>query len=324
MSTITKPMKKLVSTILLSFLLGAIVHAQTYDPLIKEGSFWDYEYWQQIDPNDSPFCPDAILRYQIASDTLINGNTYKKIRVYPLQGEPNIHYPEFCIDPPYYYNGGIFMVHERYIREDVANKKVYIWAQPSDIHGNLLPFKEMLLYDFDVEVGDVIENVYAGHPVFAYSEEPSGLEITETVTEKGFDTYLNRNYIQTSKGRYYEGLGSHETDLFRNFETSLSHWTDLRCFGDAQNQNSCAPILSTTNYQLEQIKIFPNPTSDYISFTNLDNNRFKLYSLLGKEINVTFSEETQQLDISHVRAGIYLLEITGANGGKRIQKIIKQ
>ena len=85
----------------------------------------------------------------------------------------------------------------------------------------------------------------------------------------------------------------------------------------------CAPVLSVDNYRLAQIKVFPNPTLEKISFTNLDNNKFKLYSIIGKEIFIQFSEQNQEIDISHLNQGIYFLEIRGSKNSKRIIKLVK-
>lgn len=315
-------MKKYLLLLVFFSLYWTSLEAQEYEPLIKEGSFWDFEFWHSPDGNDTPYCPDFTLRYQIANDTLINGNIYKKVKAFTLQGEPNSIFPEICIDPPYYYDANDFTFENRYLREDLENKTVYIWAQTKDVDGNLLPYQEMILYKFDVQVGDVIDNVYLGEPFSEYTGMGIGLEVSETVIEVGYDTNENRNFVQTTYGRYFEGLGNLE-DVFRAFETALSHAMVMTCYGDAQNQNNCAPTLSTSNDQLQQIKIFPNPTSGKISFTNIEGSQFKLYSILGTEINIQFSNEHEEMNISHLPTGVYLLQIQNENGRSRIEKIIK-
>jgi len=50
---------------------------QDYDPIIKEGSFWDVMF------QGSGACTGA-SRFEIANDTLINNITYKRIKVFPI------------------------------------------------------------------------------------------------------------------------------------------------------------------------------------------------------------------------------------------------
>lgn len=296
-------MKKLLSILILSLLFNLTGHAQDYEPFIKDGSFWDVETY---DP--AGFCNYDLRKYQIASDTLINGLTYKKVKILPFHGDPHPDWPDFCIIPPYEIYGNDFSYAEFYLRENIANQKVYIWTRN---FVNTNEFKEYTLYDFDVETGDEIENSYHAW----------GASMTVINVEVNTD---GRKVVTVGGpiNDYTEGIGT-ETGIFNNDHPIGGPIHQLICWGNSSNQNGCTPVLSINNYRLQQIKIFPNPTADKLSFTNLENNTFKLYSILGKEMSFQFSQENQEIDISHLQQGIYFLEIRGTQNSKRVVKVIK-
>lgn len=63
---------KILLIALVTFSLSSF--AQDYDPLIKEGAFWDIASWE-----NAGLCLTSHTRYSIGDDIVINGKTYKKI-----------------------------------------------------------------------------------------------------------------------------------------------------------------------------------------------------------------------------------------------------
>ncbi len=52
------------------------------------------------------------------------------------------------------------------------------------------------------------------------------------------------------------------------------------------------------------IKIYPNPTTDFISLSNLNfNNEFEIYDILGNRISN--GNLTEEIDVTNLSAGIY-------------------
>lgn len=67
-----------------------------------------------------------------------------------------------------------------------------------------------------------------------------------------------------------------------------------------------------------QVKVFPNPTTQYIYVEAAENISARLYNLVGKEaISTTQPEYEQELQVSHLPAGIYLLEIQSEKNNTR-------
>jgi len=77
--------------------------------------------------------------------------------------------------------------------------------------------------------------------------------------------------------------------------------------------------LGTDNIQIENISIYPNPTSDMISIKGVENIKsIKVYSILGGLEKEVFN--TNQVDISELSSGIHLIKID--NGTIYSKKII--
>ena len=86
-------------------------------------------------------------------------------------------------------------------------------------------------------------------------------------------------------------------------------------------------FLASSSFNLDAIKIYPNPTSDIINIDVQENQTLQslmVYDMLGnKIIHKNEFEAHNQLNLGNLAAGIYLLEIKDANDQQLIQKIIK-
>ncbi len=286
-------MKKLLFLFVLSLFFGLSNYAQSYIPVIQEGSFWDTQ-------EEGPGCI-YIQRLAVDKDTIINNVQYKSLKyLYFRDSTGN----SSCITPPFVAYESDFQTYpEVFIREDIAEKKLYIYA--SDFNGNL---REFVLADFTLEVGDEMVNAYGN---------ALGVNDLIILPDGRKQYHMGDGTIIT------EGIGK-ENGQLRPFGIIGDGATySYHCHGNAMNQNGCLVTLSVRDEQLAQIKVFPNPTSDKISLTNLGDSSFKLYSVLGNEVAFQFSKENQEIDISHLKHGVYFLEIRGNQNSKRVIKVIK-
>lgn len=70
-------------------------------------------------------------------------------------------------------------------------------------------------------------------------------------------------------------------------------------------------------------KIYPNPTNDILTIdSNFDINNIQIFDLTGKEI--LQQSNTQQINVSLLPKGVYLLKVFDFNGKFNVQKFIKQ
>jgi hypothetical protein len=139
--------KKLLILFIVFFSWSAQAQTYTYKPLnLDTSSFWIQEFhvyygFPQLN------LKGEVLQY-VEKDTLINNKTYSKIRGYctvPYRDSFSFH-PWFSLSELNCYNPTIF------IREDTVAMKVYRLE-------SMVTFNEVVLLDFDLQVGDSISHI---------------------------------------------------------------------------------------------------------------------------------------------------------------------
>lgn len=92
--------------------------------------------------------------------------------------------------------------------------------------------------------------------------------------------------------------------------------------------NDCSEVnfsttLSTENFALTDIAIYPNPTSDKLNIQGIANlQRVEIYSILGKEIQIASNNTT--IDVSNLQTGVYFLKITDDQNRSVVKKFVKE
>jgi len=72
---------------------------------------------------------------------------------------------------------------------------------------------------------------------------------------------------------------------------------------------------STTNFDLEDLNIFPNPTSDYFEISPNHNIAFvEIYDIVGKNVSTFQVLDNGQYDVSQLRNGLYVVRLLNAQG----------
>ncbi|TXG39514.1 T9SS type A sorting domain-containing protein [Seonamhaeicola maritimus] len=95
-------------------------------------------------------------------------------------------------------------------------------------------------------------------------------------------------------------------------------------FNFSNSESSCYSALSTTKNELDQIKVYPNPTKDFINFDNLPVKSNLVISNVHGAIVKTIETISKRLtiNISDLTSGIYFISSVGTNF-TFTQKIIK-
>ena len=123
----------------------------------------------------------------------------------------------------------------------------------------------------------------------------------------------------TSNGNNTFDLSDWQTGSGGNWE---NWWIDNGSF----NQNPGNPVnctLSTSDYEVDKMAIFPNPATNVI---HIENNRpieeIAIFDLQGKTTYRSSKVINKQLDISFLSAGIYLLQLK-SNNQQQVIRLIK-
>ena len=140
----------------------------------------------------------AKSQYRIAGDTILNGHTYKKV----------IDNKDLCIGA---------------IREE--NGKIYACLEVA--YGYYLLGDEFLLYDFTLQVGDIIKST-ASEGALSYPDGLTVIQIDTVTLENG---EKRKRFFFNGTDPWIEGIGS-TSGLFADATAHPTNYTvvDLVCF----------------------------------------------------------------------------------------------
>lgn len=83
-------------------------------------------------------------------------------------------------------------------------------------------------------------------------------------------------------------------------------------------------VLSTKKLDRTQFSVYPNPANDILNVQSLKGSySYKIYEVTGKLIQAGKNKVSNQINISTLNNGLYLLELTDSKNIKSISKIIK-
>lgn len=230
------------------------------------------------------------------------------------------------------------------MRQDTVAKKVYFRRLIPDLFDirciepildNALPFnEEILLYDFDMMVGDTVFLGGNNKPVVISNID--SIQYNDGIYRKRYHPQLSgpQNYS------FIEGIGTNVT-LFAPLTEEFveGNFCYLECFsvddeyiiGDGiYNCDSIDVLNPIVEIDLEtKINIYPNPFGQYleIGIKSLDYKNFRIviFNSLGQQkldYNASSNEATK-INTADFSAGMYLLSIYDGPTLISTQKIIK-
>jgi hypothetical protein len=101
-------------------------------------------------------------------------------------------------------------------------------------------------------------------------------------------------------------LGTYYLRVFRELEFATSS-----AFKDF-DISSTAETLTTYNFELESINVFPNPASDYIYMQSDKHiDKIEIFDLNGKRLLKT--EDTEKIQVELLQKGVYILKLFSNN-----------
>jgi hypothetical protein len=249
---------------------------------------------------------------EIVGDTTIGPHTYKKIihhgfwHEQPIFGNMQPCAPDYTFSFPY-----------AFLRQD--SLKMYIYDNA-----------DLLLYDFDLEIGDTLPLTYNN---FSENITVESIDFLQVGLEmrKVFQLSSNNGAIT----ELIEGIG-HNYGLigtmqpFEFFENGLVCFT----FADTSYYPSVgAPcdldvsVAEIVNFS--SVSVFPNPVTEIVSIRSENSSAIQsvfVSTLLGERKSIDFrisDEKTIELNLGDQPSGIYFIEIQ-ANFDEKIRvKILK-
>lgn len=282
-------MMKLVLSTITFLALHFLGCAQNPLVLPDSGAIWTNTYEMYETPiigNDAEPIWSSVWYYCVNGlDTTISGQSYNQI---------------------HYCNSG----YKGAFRQ--GNEAVYFIPKDS-IH-------EYLLYDFGVEVGDSLYNVYRETP-FGWNIEPFDLEVGAVDTQ--FVYGKNRKVVQFWDGLWIEGVGNRNGLFWDAWSNVSGIYLDLACFshldtsytlgGYEVSNGSCSLDVGIYQgeYSHEKLTIYPNPGKGIfnLEIAGLESSRnatIFVIDNLGRTVHTeTLIGSVVRMDLSGLESGIY-------------------
>ncbi len=287
----------------------AVSQQYQYVPFPDSGAIWSehYSYGEPTWP-DTVVKPDSYERFaENGEDTIIGGKVYKKLYMF-------LHDTVFNKENAVYVGG---------IREE--NKRIYFYAD-TPVHPykpilDTVNHEEILLYDFNVNVGDTI---------WSGNFDNNWLVVSNIDTVQIGNSLRKRIHFQYLTTKWIEGIGSTNGLLFATMGEPTKEGVptnNLICFKHSDDEeilfvyDHCFPDAINNVETVKNnttIKIFPNPSSKNImfSFKDLKIEKLEIRDCTGKvydSYNVR-GKHNFLLPVSNYKPGIYFYIATDMSG----------
>jgi hypothetical protein len=256
----------------------------------------------------APSCPhsdDFWAKYEMKGDTVVGAHSYKKVYV-----ANNIGYPDANGVLSYGPNNFSFGY-----RNDSINKKVFYLLCSGGTN------KDILWFDFNLDVGDTLPNTYAYEPFSGIPDERAIVSSVDSVKICG------RNYKRFKFGcsggfntSLIEGQGFED----RFFKTAYSGCPFEACTTYGTTFAHC-DVTGITKIHPEKLNftLLPNPVSELLT-VKADKIFITESTILDSsgQVILRHNQETT-IEVNALSPGLYLIKLKSEQG-EFCQKFIKE
>ena len=272
-------------------------HAQ-YKPLPMQNAEW-YQYGG-IALLSCPTCTLVDYKYYTDGDTLINSQTYVKIKK---------------VEVPSINDLSLFPTYTGAIRQDTLNQKIYVVLTDSTT--------EHILYDFSLQVGDTNNSVLHSLVSDCLGFNTETLYLIDTIQVNGNDhrVFHFQGSCAGNGVGYIEGIGSDFGLLFPDLiDIRESHLSCLKINNQSYYPSSTESCVLTFVGVDElnanpTLSISPNPASNTLHISLDDNTAKQNGKLLNNQGKVLkhflLTSGENNIDIDDLDSGVYFVEVNG-------------
>lgn len=260
-----------------------------------------------------PCVVEEVYEYRVQGDTLINNLTYVKIfksgyGSYNWFAPP----PSFACEGSYTFAGEQA---EFYLRSE--DKRIFFWSEFEP--------QEVLLFDFNLEIGDTLPLSYTTYSEIIVSD-------LDSIMVNG--SYRKRFMLEGESTAEYiiEGIGS-SNGLIESISPILECGYMMRCFklNDeailATQDTLCDLILSVKQNQIPDFAIYPNPFEDKFKLSLKENETSEreilIFNSAGIRVKTIQTPQNEvELDLTGFPQGFYFLSVR-SNNEIKFQRLMK-
>jgi hypothetical protein len=298
--------------------------SQEYRPFPSDSASWIYQCsgYQNC-------C--YVKQYQYSTDTLLNGVNYHILKV--AQKNYSLDDEGFCMIP----QGSInTLLTKYYMREDIAEKKVYLY--------DILTSTDILLYDFNLEIGDTLpESYFVSFGYYFVTDIDSVLVGTNYHKRYKIDDQYTISSGSSESTYLIEGVG-YISDLL-SIVSWYAEWDiSLNCF--SVNEISMYPYyepsflscrffgadVSIKENENLKLNFYPNPINDFTSEINFSyssindlNLKVEIRDMNGKIIDqkkVKINQTNNSFEINSCTNGVYQVYLFEDNELITVSKLV--
>lgn len=130
---------------------------------------------------------------------------------------------------------------------------------------------------------------------------------------------VGANWVNSDRESSIYDSNDNKTDYI--WDSWLSNaWSPY--YKEERTFSIAAPLLSTETFDAINFKVYPNPVADILHIASSETiNKMEMFNVLGERISQTFN--TKQLNVEHLKSGIYLLKVFSNNRSATKKIIIK-
>ncbi len=272
----------------------------------------------------SSWFPDWTYKVSFSADT---GETFRHVYISEIYDGTERYKPIFISDR----EPGVFYILHRYEIED---------PDPWGWHMKLCieyyrDYGETLeaVFWHDMTKNYTYEEVICDHTVHLESKATDQNSIQLQWLTSADDSFIRGFHIyRNSKRITHEMLTGTTTYTDENlpagdYEYYVVAYYESGCISDSSNHITQTITLGTGDMEnLGEITLYPNPTQDQLNISAPSTKsiaNIQVFDLSGKSIAVIVEEESGTINLSHLPAGIYFVQIQ-THGGITTKKIVKQ
>lgn len=297
------------------FLIPFVSYSQFW---VEENATWHYDFWNI---GTSGFYKvnhtgEVTLGSEVCQEYVVDSYSFY---YYPFNGGSYVY-------------SGTNTIRTEYLH--TSNDTVYRWDGAS----------HRVLFDFGAQLGE--------EWIFDVNPNPLGLNCSDTsrvvVTDVGIENIdgVDYRYIELSSpiDSYYS-LNGHFNERFaedypfpepQNCDPTVAVEFDMvgniRCFEDDSLSlnfvsEECEYMLihAGLKEELNDVEVYPNPTSGSVFINNADVSKIKIRSGDGRMVNVLeFEKPVEKFSIESLKSGVYFLNLYSQKGQIFVKKIVLQ
>lgn len=187
--------------------------------------------------------------------------------------------------------------------------------------------EEVLIYDFNLMVGEQLEIGFAGQPLIIEVLSIDSITLDSGEKRKRLEVASAAN--TGIKTFWIEGLGSELSLMDPSLMFTFDCWNTLNCYHKndiLEYQLGNCELTNTEDISHDEISIscYPNPVSDHLVVRSSEKIKvIEVLSLASQSVIKLPSQGLEPIDVSKLPDGVYFLKVTFVNNQTGLSKFLK-